>query len=434
MEAQEQEHNDEIDLVELLQTLWDGKMKIAAFVAISAISIVGLFYVQPAPKFIAITEIKPLGSNDAELYRLSNSLGFFEIYITPEAQFKEQNLIAIGVDENEEKEKEKKTPITSVLETLFIEELDRGLLFAEAFREYGTLERGDFKSDAEFDTAISAAVSQILITSKINVDSKENDPSRRNWTIQFEFNDKDKWKSILTDVTGKANAAVREALKKKFASALAAAKQKQVFDIEDLKTSIKNAIDDHEQLTVDRLAFLIEQASIARKLDIPKNTIEAQNLGGNLHQFLSASTKPTTTETVRDDEGKIVEITEINTNGSTKDEYLRGYEVIEKEIEILKTRIDKKNFVTNLRGHEQKLRALQQDKGLERAEGLFATTPVMSDDDFSAVTMAVAATDFKPQNKRGLLLASGIVIGGMIGVVYVLAANAMAKRRKQIAS
>lgn len=140
--------------------------------------------------------------------------------------------------------------------------------------------------------------------------------------------------------------------------------------------------------------------------------------------------------------------------------YLRGYEAIEKEIELIETREDKKAFISGLLELEQKKRSLEQDRtlqrveknkafldslielekqkreieqnrALERAEALFALTPIMSGDDFSAVSLTVEATNFEPQSSRLLMLALAVIIGGIAGVVYVLISTAVRQRKEQ---
>ena len=114
--------------------------------------------------------------------------------------------------------------------------------------------------------------------------------------------------------------------------------------------------------------------------------------------------------------------------------YLRGYEAIEKEIELIEARDNKEAFVDGFLELEQKKRQLEQDKTLERAEALFADTPVMRGDDFSVVVMTVAATKFESKSKRMLILAVAVMLGGMVGTVYVLIANAMRKRNEKAAA
>jgi len=47
--------SDEIDLLEFVQTIWDGKFKIAAVIVMAVLGVAGFFYTQPAPSFIAKT-------------------------------------------------------------------------------------------------------------------------------------------------------------------------------------------------------------------------------------------------------------------------------------------------------------------------------------------------------------------------------------------
>ena len=114
--------------------------------------------------------------------------------------------------------------------------------------------------------------------------------------------------------------------------------------------------------------------------------------------------------------------------------YLRGYEAIEKEIELIEVRNQKKFFIEGLIVLEEMQRALEQDKTIKRADLLFAATPLMSTDDFSAVSVNVSATDIEDQTKSWILmLPAAIVLGGMVGVIYVLLSNAIRMRKENLA-
>ena len=78
MEDMQPRYDDEIDLVELFKTIWDGKWQIVGAVVIAAIAAAGLLRNLPN-EFTATTEIKPITSVEADQYRESNSLGFFEV-------------------------------------------------------------------------------------------------------------------------------------------------------------------------------------------------------------------------------------------------------------------------------------------------------------------------------------------------------------------
>ena len=376
MNQMNQVQDDEIDLFELAQTVWEGKWKIVAVVAFSVLSVFGYQTFQPQPNFEASTEIKPITSVEAERYRQLNALGFFEV-----------------------------TPNT--LLNLYVEQLDERTLFEEAIRKYQLLDVEKFEDRQEYEEEVIALASSIEILPPINIDGTEIGDVRRFWTIGFEYNDDAKWKQVLLSVDSLANQSVQRMLQQRFRTSLSVAKQKQIFELEDLDLLITNALEDYERTISDRLVYLSEQASIARKLGVAKNTIEAQTFSAQNGMIANVETKTPF--------------------------YLRGYEAIEKEIELIKSRTKKEAFVSDLLELEQKQRTLKQDKTLERADILFASTPIMSTNDFSAVSVTVGATAIEDKSNKMLMLALAVVIGGMIGVFYVLFSSAV-RKRKQVSS
>ena len=87
-----------------------------------------------------------------------------------------------------------------------------------------------------------------------------------------------------------------------------------------------------------------------------------------------------------------------------------------------------KVFLESLLALEVKKRAIEQDETLDRAEDLFNKTP-FSENDFKSTIVKVAATDFKSNNKRNLFYALALVLGGMIGIVFVLISKAFINRK-----
>ena len=188
---------------------------------------------------------------------------------------------------------------------------------------------------------------------------------------------------------------------------------------------------DYERQVSNRVAFLKEQAAIARTLNVADSTIETQS-------FASKS-------------GIITNVT------TDVPFYLRGYKAIEKELALILSRSDKTSFVVGLLELEQKKRALEQDKTVERAElrkiyeksllelerqkraikqdktverakSLFALSPIGSEQGFSAVSFEAASTTFKTQSNRMLMAILAAFIGGIIGIAYVLVSKAIKNR------
>jgi LPS O-antigen subunit length determinant protein (WzzB/FepE family) len=288
--------------------------------------------------------------------------------------------------------------------TLYNERLNQTDTLTKLFREMALLDREGFDSDDEYDFALRALAGEVTLLPPVNVEGKERGEQRRNWTLSIKYNDIDKWLSALNQLHDIATKEVLDISKRRFETLLRTQRLKRSFELEDISTQITNILADYDRKTSDRLAFLSEQALIARKLGVARNTIEAQTFSAQ--NGVVASVKTDTPF------------------------YLRGYEAIEKEIELISSRKDKRAFASGLLELEQKKRALQQDKTLQRAEALFADTPLAKPSQFSAATVVIEATEFEYKSKRALMLALAAVVDGMIGVVYVLIAGAMRGRRE----
>jgi len=366
------QNGDEIDLVQLIETLWIGKWKIAWIAVIPVLLVVGFQFTQPPASFIAKTEIRKISSVEAQRYSESNAVGFFKV----------SRELILG---------------------LFIEQLEERKILEEAIRKFELLDPAEYEDEKEYNDAVIKLAASIVILPPQSGDGLD---ARSHWEIEFEFNDEFKWLDALAYATAAITEKVRTELQNRFDTSLAIAKQKRAFALEDIETKISNSLIDYERMTSDRLAFLGEQAAIARKLGVPKNTIEAQTFSGQSGMVANIKTDTPF--------------------------YLRGFEAIEKEMELLGSRNDARAFVSGLRDLEIKKRELEQDKTLERASSLFALTPILTPAEFSAVSIALEATDFENQSRFLLLLGLAVIIGGLIGAVFVLITDAMQKRKEMV--
>jgi LPS O-antigen subunit length determinant protein (WzzB/FepE family) len=436
MSFNDKAYDDEIDLLEWFQTIWEGKWKILSIMAIFLLSVLGFNTVFPNTTFNAQTEIKPITSFELDKYRLFNaSLKKFD------SDSKEVKIFNISKE---------------ILLTLYIEQIEEGTLLETGIDKFELINKDDFENDIAYKEAIQKFASEIEILRPINVDRKAKGEIRLNHVLSATYDDEDKWKKLISFVDIEANKRVKEIITNRFESILSVEEQtknfskkdidiaienvkedydkkmkkfelERQFKLEDVTTQIDNATKDYERITKDRLAFLSEQAAIARKLGIKKNTIESQ-------MFETQNTVVTSFKT-------------------DTPFYLRGYEAIEEEINLIKGRKDKTSFMKDLFKLEQekrkleqdrtlqrtkqnkvflevllalevKKRAIEQDETLNRAKVLLNKTP-LTENDFKATLFKVAATNFELNNKRNLYYALALVLGGMIGVVFVLIYKAL---------
>ena len=202
-------------------------------------------------------------------------------------------------------------------------------------------------------------------------------------------------------------------VKARFENLQESAKQKREFEIEDLDAEISILTTAYDKEIQRTLAHLSEQAAIAKKLGISK---QVNIPPPSIYQSLNTQELNTIVDNTR----------KIDTKTPL---YLRGYDALEKEAELIMSRQDKNAFIDDLLPFEQKKLILLKNKTPERAERLFAKTPVIKSDDFHAASFDVEATEFQYKSKPKLTLVLAAVFGGVIGMVYVLIASAMRSRR-----
>tara|TARA_B100001093_G_C26818275_1_gene1010740 strand:+ start:1096 stop:2232 length:1137 start_codon:yes stop_codon:yes gene_type:complete len=369
--------NNEINIIELMQTLWLGRWKI---IVILLITVVSVYIYESKHKndknfFTATTPIMPVSTSEIQKYMLINNQ-------------KDQSVKKDAEWFNITKEK---------LLKLFLEVLNEKTLFEEGIRKNNLLDPSQYENEIKYDQAIIQIASSI----KIEEVKIKNEKKNLNYTIKFSHHDPEVWKNILEDVNGIANLAVKNSLKNQFKLILEENKQKDIFKLEDISIKIDNAYKDYESSVSKRVFFLKEQSAIAKELGIAKNTIEVQTFG---NQTLFSNVKTDTPF------------------------YLRGYEAIDKEIELISLRNDKKPFIDGLLELEQQKRSINQDKSLERIEAILELTPLADNNDFYAATIKGKSTQFDYYSFKKSFLALSIVVGLIIGTLYVIFSNAISSR------
>ena len=166
--------------------------------------------------------------------------------------------------------------------------------------------------------------------------------------------------------------------------------------LEDISIKIDNMLIDYDREISNRVAYLEEQSAIALKLVIAKNTIEVQTFG-NQNALLS------NVQTV-------------------SPFYLRGYEAIDKEIELVLLRKNKKAFIHGFFDLEKEKRAIEQDQTIPRLKLALQLTQLSDNNEFTAASTNTITTKFKYKDDRKIYVIA-IVIGLIAGIFYVLISN-----------
>tara|TARA_B100001057_G_scaffold236410_1_gene236699 strand:+ start:2026 stop:3219 length:1194 start_codon:yes stop_codon:yes gene_type:complete len=392
MAKNSKKNNDEINLIELIYTLWVGRWKLAAAVVISLIAVLTYQSIK-TKNFTAITEIKPIGNIKLNKFLMINTL--IDNTNTNNNVANTSEIDAI----REEPDKKSPKMTSSILLNLYVDVLNDRKVFENAIREFNLIEASQYNNEQEYNEAIIRLASLVKILSP---NPKKKILETSYFTINFIYDDDKKWKSVLIYVDKFANKLVKKLLIEEYNNTLSLLKIEQKHQIEDISIKINNKLNDYNRETFDRLAYLSEQSAIARKLGIAKNTIEVQTFG-NQNALLS----------------------NVKTDSPF---YLRGYEAIDKEIELIRLRKDKKAFIVGLFELEKEKRAIEQDQTIERVKLALQSTLLSANNEFSAASLNLAATNFEYKDNNKLTMIA-MVIGFMAGIFYVLISNALQSYR-----
>jgi len=379
--------SDEIDLIEVIANIWNNKLKIATITAIFIILSVA-YYFTFKPSITAKTEILPITFFENDFYTGYNSLVGFQI------ENEEEKIVSQVRFNNINKE---------YLLNLFLEELKTGTIIQEAIKKYQLIDQSKFNDENEYLEAVEKYALSLDLLRPVNVDGSKRGETRLNWIIEFNVDDKNKWEETLSFIEIEINKTIQKYLRESFNITLNNLKLLDQFKTEDLNQKIEFAKNDYEFETSNRLAFLNEQASIARKLNIADNTLEVENFNTSSGVISNLQT--------------------------AKPYYMRGYSMIEKEIELIESRNNKDAFTKNLLDLEKQRRDLLEDKSLERIEELFNSTPIVSNNNFKAASIIYKNTKYEASfNLIKTVLFSGI-FGIIFGMFYVLISNAIQQRK-----
>ncbi len=375
--------SDEIDLIEALINIKENKLKIAV-ITIIFIILSSILYSIFEPPLISKTKIVPIS-----IFKES-SYSSYNLKIKNFKKDENENLYLNQINRD-------------YLLGLFLEELQTKENIIKAIKNYQLIDKKKFDDEDEYLEAVEKKASKLDFFKPLNVDGSQKNETKLNWTIEFQIYDKKKWEAALNFVEIEINNNIKKYLKQNFNLTLDNLKLLDQFKLEDLELKIKNAKNDYDIETSNRLAFLKEQALIARKLNIENNTLEVEN-------FSTPSGVISNLQTA-------------------KPYYMRGYLMIEKEIELIDTRTNKDAFTKNLFELENQRRDLLENKSLERVANLFNNTPIFSDNDFKAANIIYKDTEYKNSFSLINIISIAGFFGILFGIFYVMISNAIQQRK-----
>jgi len=357
--------NNETDLLEILLTILNNKMKVFLIAALTTAILLFGFQITQGDKVKITTKLRPISILDETLYESFN----FALAYT------KSNTSHFFIDQTIDKE-----ILFNLFTTLIKEDIKKSV------DRYFLSKREDYDNEKVYSDAVLQFLSSIKIdiTKKIIVFKSLNKGEEKDW-INF-----------LSFLQLNTNKSVQKFIQLRMNRTLSGATLVINNKIEDIEREIESSIKDHELKLKMRLYFLEEQATLAREGNVVNNINPVISLDSTSDKNLSEPLY-----------------------------YLKGYQVIEKEIELIKNRTDLYNFVSDIPELEKKKYALINQQTLKRIELEFNKTPIFSNDKFLAGSVMISSSKFE-RSKISInnMIILSCFIGIIIGVLYVIIQNA----------
>ena len=395
---QSQAYNDEIDLADLIRALWQGKWLVIG-VTLATLAL-GIAYLMITPKsYTASLEISALPLMKVELYEELNTTEFMPLV-------NQASLLNSFLDD--------------------FQSLDS---LEQSIKSSNFITQQEDETDEEFAFRIRATAN----TFSISPNSKKTNDT--NFILRFTTQKPKLMNEIVNNALIQSNQNVNKYLVKSFQRRKTESARRIKFSLKDLNSSRKLALASYKTDIQSRLAILDEQAKLARSIKLSVGSLSSMP-----NKNVSSVYLPLPLE--KRDINEAMDITNLGSGAKKEDDigsyllsqdvnetplYLRGFLVIEEEIKSLQSRQSPERFIPSLTIIDRDIFKLQQDPTIERAEEVFANTPIGTDQ-FSAASYDIALIEYESNTKTSLILALSIVLGGMLGIFVLLIRNVLIKQ------
>ena len=372
--------SDEINLLEIFLTIIDNKIKIILIIVLTIAVVAG-------PKII--------GEDLAEQSKFTTKIKAISIFDETRNYQEDLNL---DVD-SEILELNRFTLFDVFLKTFESEK-------KELVKNFNFIKRENYENEEAYEAALDQIVSSIKIVKFAeDKDIADNKKLEKAAIVFFSQNEdiSNKWGEFLNTLKYSVNNITQKYLKEVIINKINNAKTTQQNKVEDIENEIKTNLRYYELEIKSRLSFLEEQAKIAREGNVESEKVTPSSFGSNYS-------------------------INYNEDGLLSLYYLKGYRVIEKEIELIKKREDSYFFAKGIPSLEARKIKLESDQSIAREEAKFKKTPIFDDENFSGGL--IGTTSIEPikgnwdySKRKWIILAS--LIGLIIGVFYVVISKAI---------
>ncbi|MFN3145003.1 MAG: Wzz/FepE/Etk N-terminal domain-containing protein [Paracoccaceae bacterium] len=383
------ERSNEVDLFELLYVVIQERITVLAVMLLALL--LGVLFVFAVPqKYVADLTIRPVLVDEIGKYTDLNS--------------------AVDFRENTD------TSLKTVSAERFLDFFGGALLGAEPVRAALQAESSAFAALADDPEGQRELIEDVLNGFRVSVpDPATVEFGVLDWVIEVETRNVDEMGRVVLAALDYARETTRSAVVGQIGSIRDAREREVSLALEDAIRELELAVYGYEVQQEQRLAFLREQAGIARALDIRDRAFEAR--AGADAVVVSVEAAASTADVAGD---------------SPLPYYLRGYLAIEEEIGALEARDsdDVARYIPTANALRVKIRELETDRSVERIDAALAASP-LSGDDFVAARYNTTLLIFERAMSTPVILVVSVFLGGVAGILFVFARHGIRRFRER---
>jgi LPS O-antigen subunit length determinant protein (WzzB/FepE family) len=214
------------------------------------------------------------------------------------------------------------------------------------------------------------------------------------WTIEYEGNHGDIVRRVLREAMVASTSNTARVITQRFQQTVAVLTRELNYMKRDVEADIGDLRQRYVADAKARVAFLSEQAQIARAIGAARATLNVQPLG-QTNQVLP-----------------------IITSDPDKAYYLRGYEAIEQEINKIQARKATDDFIPDLQPLLSMSRAIDRNDLVESLTAAFNKTP-LAEDNFVASNYNINSVEIEYKNSPAVTLIYFLLGGGLLGLIVI---------------
>ena len=271
---------DEIDLIEIFQTIWVKKHIIIISIIFGLLIAFLIQLFEKPSKITAKTKIIPISVYEESMFEIYNSIIkkakpmslFFPInYKQAYDEIIKRDFIDNRGNPTPEKENyqnvidsEINNITKAILFEMFIETFEERAVLKNMLKKFNFIKKEDYPNNEAYEIAINERMSEIKLVNTVSSDSVKE--VRFGSIIVFESNNTNEWENFLSFAEKEINQRVQIKLSEMFEVYLSYIKMLNKFNLEDFEDRLKIEKDDNQKLLLSKAIDELKKDKLSKRL------------------------------------------------------------------------------------------------------------------------------------------------------------------------